>query len=141
VAEIEKLGDPNAIASTRAFLAWVRYAQGDDQEAAVLLAAALPHLAAIGGVDLTDAFRLAACLAADRGDAAAAAALFGAAEGASKAQREWPYQTTERLITEPKVRAAARERFDLGRRRGQELEIVRAIELAQTAADPRGSPR
>ena len=94
-------------------------------------------MAAIGGIELTDAFRLAACLAADCGDGAAAAALYGAAENASRGQREWPYQTRELLITEPKVRAAAGDTFDTQRRRGQELAFARAIELAQHAANRR----
>jgi hypothetical protein len=135
IAEAEERSDLSELASNRALLAWIRYAQGHDQEAAVLLSGSLPHMAAIGGIDLTDAFRLAACLAADRGDGVAAAVLFGAAEGASRAQREWPHQTRERLITEPKVRATTGDAFDADRRSGQDLEIASAIELAQQVAD------
>lgn len=129
--------DPAGTVYNQAVLAWVRYAQGDGQEAAQLLSESLPQMAAIGGIELTDAFRLAACLAADCGDGAAAAALYGAAENASRGQREWPYQTRELLITEPKVRAAAGDTFDTQRRRGQELAFARAIELAQHAANRR----
>ena len=137
VAQGEENGDPADIAFDRSWLAWVRYVQRDSREAAVLLSESLMHMAAIGGLALTDAFRLAACLAADCGDGEAAAALFGAAEDASRAQREWPYQKIERLIAEPKVRAAAGDTFDSDRRRGQDLEVASAIELAQQAADGR----
>ena len=137
VSQSEERSDPADAAFNRSWLAWVRYVQGDSREAAVLLSESLVHMAAIGGVRLTDTFRLAACLAADRGDGEAAAALFGAAESASRAQREWPYQKIERLIAEPKVRAAAGDTFDSDRRRGQDLEVASAIELAQQAADGR----
>jgi predicted ATPase len=118
-------------------LAWIRYAQGHGREAAALLSESLSHMAAIGGVFQTDALRLAACVAADHADGAAAAALYGAAESASKALRDWPDQTRQRMITEPKVRAAAGDAFDTDRRRGQDLEIASAIELARQAADRR----
>ena len=131
-AAADALGD---IAFNRIWLAWIRYLQRDGEEAALLLAGALIHASTIGDLALTDGLRLAACLAADSGDGAAAAALFGAAENAAKGQREWPYQTTGRLIAEPKVRAAAADAFDSDRRRGRELDIPGAIELAQQAAD------
>lgn len=39
------------------------------------------------------------------------------------------------MITEPKVRAAAGESFDSHRRRGQELDVANAIELAHPTAN------
>lgn len=135
VAGSEERGDAAATAFNRLLLAWIRYAQGHGREAASLLSESLSHLPALGGLMQTEALRLAACVAADQADGAAAAALYGAAESASKALRDWPDQTRMRMITEPKVRAAAGDAFDTDRRRGQELEIASAIELAQQVAD------
>jgi hypothetical protein len=135
IARSEERGDQADIEYDALLLAWVRYAQGDGQEAAALLSASLVHMTAVGGIPQTDALRLAACVAADHADGVAAAALYGAAESASKALRDWPDQTRQRMITEPKVRAAAGDAFNADRRRGQDLEIASAIKLAQKAAD------
>lgn len=145
LAEAEEQGDPGNLAFSQIWFAWVRYLQEDGEGAALLLSAALTHASTIGGVALTDGLRLAACLAADRGDGADAAALFGAAESAAKGQRDWPYQTTGRSIGKPRVRTAAGDAFDSNRQRGQELDVPSAIELARRAAasrdvDPAISP-